>query len=195
MLCSFEVIFFQNGWKQRRRRANLSLTLRRLCASILVAVWHSRCCAVKLCAYTVSEIQETVRVVFDDRFSWFHDEDPLVVEEGIRRVRVFYTCHRASRGCPDTTFLEFRLDFDSGEAWIANLQVAAAYRRQGFGRELVQVAEAIAETTGIRFVNVFPLPRSLDFWRKMGYTPRPCITRVLRRDLSVGSNPANLEHT
>ena len=147
----------------------------------------------KLCAYTVSEMRETVRAVLNDRFPWFHDEDPLVVEEGIRRARIFYTCHRASRGCPDTTFLEIRLDFDSGEAWIANLQVAAAYRRQGFGRELVRVTEAIAGAMGIRFVNVFSLPSSLDFWRKMRYTPRPHMTRVLRRDLSVGSNPANLE--
>jgi len=145
---------------------------------------------VKLCAYTVSDIGQTVRAIFDDRFSWFHDEDPLVVERGIRQVRIFYTCQRASRGAPDTTFLECRLDLDSSETWIANLQVTASYRSQGLGRELVQVAEAITGRMGIRVVNVFPMPSSLDFWRKMGYTPRPCMTRVLRRKLSVGSNPA-----
>jgi len=82
------------------------------------------------------------------------------------------------------------LDLDSSEAWIANLQVAASYRSQGLGRELVQVAQAIAGAMGIPVVNVFPLPSSLDFWRKMGYTPTPCMTRVLRRDLSVGGNSA-----
>lgn len=115
------------------------------------------------CAYTVSEIRETVRAVFDDRFSWFHDEDPLVVEQGIRQVRIFYACMRASRGAPDTTFLECRLDLDSSEAWIANLQGAAACRGQGIGRELVQVAQAVAGRMGIPVVNVFPLPTSLDF--------------------------------
>ena len=148
----------------------------------------------KLCAYTVSEMRETVRAIFDDRFCWFHDEDPLVVEQGIRQVRIFYACMRASRGAPDTTFLECRLDFDFGETWIANLQVTASYRSQGLGRKLVQVAEAIANGMGIRVVNVFPLPSSLDFWWKMGYTPRPCMTRVLRRELSVGGNSAGWEN-
>jgi len=149
---------------------------------------------VNLCPYTVSDIGQTVGAIFDDRFSWFHDEDPLVVEQGIRQVRILYICQRASRGAPDTTFLECRLDFDSSEAWIANLQVAASYRLQGLGRELVQVAEAIVGRMGIPVVNVFPLPSSLDFWWKMGYTPRPCMTRVLRRDLSVEGNPAGWEN-
>ena len=50
--------------------------------------------------------------------------------------------------------------------------------------------ENVAGAMGIPVVNVFPLPSSLDFWRKMGYTPTPCMTRVLRRDLSVGGNSA-----
>ena len=130
-------------------------------------------------AFSVSDIRQTVRKVLCDGFSWFNDEDQLVVEQQIRQVRVFYACVQASRGCPDASFLECRLDFDSSEMWIGNLQVAQAYRLRGLGRELVQVAETIAAATQRREINVFPLPSSLDFWRKLGYTKKPRATRVL----------------
>ena len=137
-------------------------------------------------AFSVSDICQTARRVLCDGFSWFNDEDQLVVEQQIRQVRVFYACVQASRGCPDATFLECRLDFDSSEMWIGNLQVAEAYRLRGLGRELVQVAETISAATQRREINVFPLPRSLAFWRKLGYTAKTGMTRVLSKDVFVG---------
>ena len=89
--------------------------------------------------FSVSDIWKATRRVLCDGFSWFDDEDQLVVEQEIRQVRVFYACMQASRRCPDATFLECRLDFDSSEMWIGNLHVAEAYRLRGLGRELVQV--------------------------------------------------------
>ena len=67
--------------------------------------------------------------------------------------------------------------------WIGNLQVAAAYRRRGLGRALVHVAESIAGAMTMRDINVFPLQGSLSFWSKMGYTPKPTMTRVLCKDV------------
>ncbi len=126
-----------------------------------------------------SEIRRTVRAILRDTFSWFDVVDPLVVEQQIRQIRVFYTCFRASRGSPDATFLECRLDFNSSEMWIGQLQVSVAHRLQGLGGELVRVAERIAAGMEMREINIFPLSGSVDFWRKMGYTMKPRTTRVL----------------
>ena len=107
--------------------------------------------------FTVNDIRQTVRTILCDGFSWFNDQDQLVVERRIHQVRIFCKCARASRRCLDTTFLECCLDFDASGMWIGNLQVAAAYRRRGLGRALVHVAESIAGAMTMRDINVFPL--------------------------------------
>ena len=128
---------------------------------------------------TVSEIYQTVHGILSTDFCWFGQDDPLVVECGARHVRVFYLSRRASPGSRDTTFLECRFNLESSEMWIASIQVAASYRRQGLGRQLVQMAEEIANAMEIGVVNVFPLTCSQHFWLKMGYTPKPRTARVL----------------
>ncbi len=143
--------------------------------------------------FTVSDIRHTVRKILCAGFSWFNDQDQLVVERRIHQVRIFCNCRRASRGCLDRTILECRLDFNASGMWIGNLQVAAAYRRRGTGRALVQVAERIAGAMTMRDINVFPLQGSLSFWSKMGYTPRPCMARVLFKDVSMAPDLAAWE--
>ena len=145
--------------------------------------------------FTVSDIRQIVRTIRDD-FSWFHDQDQLVVERRIHQVRIFCNCERASRGCLDKTFFECWLDFDASGMWIGNLQVAAAYRRRGIGRALVHVAESIAGAMTMRDINVFPLQGSLSFWSKMGYTHKPTMTRVLCKDVFVARDLAawKVEH-
>ncbi len=49
----------------------------------------------------------------------------------------------------------------------------------------MHVAESIAGAMTMRDINVFPLQGSLSFWSKMGYTPKPYMTRVLCKDLFV----------
>jgi GNAT superfamily N-acetyltransferase len=142
-----------------------------------------RCYAVKSREFTVSDIRQTVRAILCDGFSWFNDQDQLVVERRIHQVRIYCKCARASQGCLDTTFLECVLDFDASGMWIGNLHVAAAYRQQGLGRALVHVAESIAGAMTMRDINVFPLQGSQSFWSKMGYTPKPTMTRVLCKDV------------
>jgi len=128
---------------------------------------------------TVSDIYQTVHGILSAGFFWFDQDDPLVVECGVPQVRVFYVSTRASPGSGDTTFLDCRLNFDSREMWVGSIQVAASYRRQGLGQQLVQTAEDIAHAMEIGVVNVFPLTCSEHFWLKMGYTPRPRTARVL----------------
>ena len=142
--------------------------------------------------FTVSDIRHIVRTIRDD-FSWFDDQDQLVVERRIHQVRIFCNCERASRGCLDKTFFECWLDFDASEMWLGNLQVAAAYRRRGIGRALVRMVESIAGAMTMRDINVFPLQGSLSFWSKMGYTPRPCMARVLFKDVSMAPDLAAWE--
>ncbi len=135
--------------------------------------------------FTESQLRQKVRTILCDSFSWFEQDDPLVVEQRVRQVSVFYACLRASRGSPDASSLECRFDFDAREMWISRLQVSVVNRSQGLGRELVQVAEVIAAATGMRVINIFPLSGSVDFWRKMGYTKRPRTTRVLCKNVVV----------
>ena len=132
-----------------------------------------------------SEIRQVVRTILCDAFSWFDEDDLLVVEQQVRQVRVFYACFRASRGPPDATFLECRCDSDASEMWIGNLQVSAAHRLQGLGRELVRAAERIAAAMEMREINIFPLSGAVDFWQKMGYRKKPRTTRVLCKNVVV----------
>ena len=125
-----------------------------------------------------NEIRQIVRAILRDALSWFDEDDPLVVEQQIRQVRVSYAPSQASRGSPSATFLECRLDLDSSEMWIGHLQVAVARRWQGLGRELVGVAERIAAALEMREINIFPLSGSVDFWRKMRYIKKPQTPRV-----------------
>ena len=82
---------------------------------------------------TVNDIRQIARQVLCDGFPWFSAEDQLVVEQQNRQIRVLYACGQASRGCTGTTCLDCRLDFDSREMWIGNLQVAKAYRLRRIG--------------------------------------------------------------
>jgi GNAT superfamily N-acetyltransferase len=132
-----------------------------------------------------SEIRQVVSTILCDTFSWFNKDDPLVVEQQVRQVRVFYACFRDSRGFPNGTILECRIDLDAGNMWIGNLQVSAAHRLQGLGRELARVAERLAVALEMREINIFPLLGSVDFWRKMGYTKKPRTTRVLCKNVVV----------
>jgi GNAT superfamily N-acetyltransferase len=140
---------------------------------------------VKSSEFSVGNIRQTVRRILCDDFSWCDDQDQLVVEQQIHQVRIFIRCDRAARGCLGKTLLDCSLDFDACEMWIGNLHVAAAYRRRGRGRALVRLAESIAGATMMRDINVFPLQGSLSFWSKMGYTPKPYISRVLVKDVFV----------
>ena len=142
--------------------------------------------SMKLDAFTVSGIRQTVRTILCNDFSSFSQEDQLVVEQRIGQVRIYYSCERAAGGCPATTFLECWVDLNSNEMWIGNLHVATACRMRGLGRSLVQVAAKIAAAFEMREINVFPLQGSLDFWRKMGYERKPCTARVLYKDVVVG---------
>ncbi len=134
---------------------------------------------------TVSEIYLTVHGILSADFCWFDQDDPLVVECGAGQVRVCYFSRRASPGSGDTTFLKCRFDFDSSQMWIGSIQVAASYRRQGLGRQLVQTAEEIARAMELGVVNVLPLASSQQFWLKMGYTRNPRTARVLWKRLNV----------
>ena len=89
-----------------------------------------------------------------DTFSWFDNDDLLLVEQRVRQVRVFYACCRASRGNQDTTFLDGRFELDASEAWIGRLQVSTKYRLQGLGRELVLAAERISSAIEMREIKI-----------------------------------------
>ena len=136
---------------------------------------------------TVGEIRETVRAILQEQFPWFNQGDPLVVENVVRQLRIFYTCVRASRGCPDAAILECRVDFDLNRMWIGSIEVAPSHRLQGIGRHLAQAAEAMARAMGVQTINVYPLPSSLDFWRKTGYRPDCRTARVLCKDVVAAS--------
>jgi len=126
-----------------------------------------------------SEILNVVRTTLCDTFSWFDKNDPLIVEQHVRQVYLFYSCLRASRGEQATTFLECRFNLDACEVWIGRLQVSSVFRWQGLGRELVWAAERISTLMEMREINIFPLVAAVDFWRKMGYTWKPRTARVL----------------
>jgi GNAT superfamily N-acetyltransferase len=80
--------------------------------------------------------------------------------------------------------MQCQIYLDAGEMWIASLRVAAPFRLQGLGRELVTASERIARDMGIGIIKVFPFPASEPFWRKMDYEPDPRAARVLLKDLS-----------
>jgi GNAT superfamily N-acetyltransferase len=126
-----------------------------------------------------SEILKVVRTTLCDTFSWFDKDDPLVVEQHVGQVYLFYSCLRASRGDQATTLLECRFNLDASEGWIGRLQVSSVFRLQGLGRELVLAAERISTLMDMREINIFPLVAAVDFWRKMGYTWKPRTARVL----------------
>jgi len=134
---------------------------------------------------TVSDIYQTVHGILSADFCWFDKDDPLIVECGTGQVRVFYLSRRASPGSDATTFLKCRFNLESSQMWIGSIQVAASYRRQGLGRQLVQMAEEIAHAMEIGVVTVFPLTSSQHFWSKMGYTSKPRTARVLWKHLNV----------
>ena len=126
-----------------------------------------------------SEILHVVRTVLGDTFSWFDKDDPLVVEQHVRQVYLFYSCLRASGGDQATTLLECRFNLDASEVWIGRLQVSSVFRLQGLGRELVLAAERISTLLEMREINIFPLVAAMDFWWKMGYRWKPRTARVL----------------
>ena len=134
---------------------------------------------------TASEIYQTVHGILSSGFYWFDQGDPLIVECGAGQVRVFYLSNRTSTGCHDTTFLKCRFNLESNQMWLGSIQVAASYRRQGLGRQLVLTTEEIARAMAVGAVNVFPLASSQHFWGKMGYTPHPRTARVLWKHLNV----------
>jgi len=126
---------------------------------------------VKLGEDTAIEMRETVREILSEEFPWFSGSDPLVVEQRIRHLRVFYVCVQASRESSGSTFIECRIRFHSTQMWIGGLQVAASYRRQGLGRQLVRALEEVARVLDVRAVKLYPLPSSQRFWQRLGYRP------------------------
>ena len=160
-------------------------TTQALYGSSLSSAEPSTSAAMTVKTETVSDIYQTVHGILSADFCWFdQDDDPLVVECGAGQVRVFYLSRRASPGSGDTTFLDCRFNLESSEMWIGSIQVAASYRRQGLGQQLVQMAEEIADAMEIGVVTVFPLTSSQHFWGKMGYTSKPRTARVLWKHLT-----------
>ncbi len=116
--------------------------------------------------------------------SCFDEDDRLLVDVGLDHIRVAYVSAQASGGPCDCTCMQCQIYLDAGEMWIARLRVAAPFRLQGLGRQLVTASERIAREMGIRIIKVSPFPASEPFWRKMGYEPDARTARVLLKDLS-----------
>jgi len=136
-----------------------------------------------------------VRSILRGALSCFDEGDMLSVDQGPDDVRVAYVSLQASAGPSHCTCMQCQIYLDAGEMWIANLRVAAPFRLQGLGRQLVTASERIAREMGIRIIRVFPFLASEPFWRKMGYEPDPRAARVLLKDLSwqyVTHNGAHL---
>ncbi len=125
-----------------------------------------------------------VRPILRETLSCFDEGDTLFVGQGLDDVRVAYVSSQASAGPSDCTCIRCQIYADAGEMWIANLRVAAPFRLQGLGRQLVTASERIAREMGIQIIRVFPFLVSKPFWRKMGYEPDPRAARVLLKDLS-----------
>ncbi len=66
---------------------------------------------------------------------------------------------------------------DGHRGWLYYLAVDPSCRRQGFGREIVQAAEAWLETQGVRKVQLMVREDNLDvkrFYGRQGYQPNRC---------------------
>ena len=125
-----------------------------------------------------------VRSILRGTLSCFDEGDMLSVGQGPDDLRVAYVSSQASGGPSHCTCMQCQIHFDAGEMWIASLRVAAPFRLQGLGRQLVTASERIAREMGIQIIRVFPFLPSEPFWRKMGYEPDPRAARVLLKDLS-----------
>ena len=116
--------------------------------------------------------------------SCFDEDDRLLVDVGLDHIRVAYFSAQAPSESRDCTYMRCQIYLNAGEMWIASLRVAAPFRLQGLGRQLVTASERIAREMGIRIIKVSPFPASELFWRKMGYEPDPRAARVLLKESS-----------
>lgn len=138
-------------------------------------------------------IEEVMRLVFPTELPFFGVQDGLDMEIGEQSVRVAYSSFELSGAAGDLTAIKFHLRLDTGELWIGDLHVAEQFRRQGVGRQLVQVAEIVATETNMDVVNLFPLRSSGSFWAKLGYAPHRSTARVLSKPCGCCSSVPYLE--
>lgn len=138
-------------------------------------------CAVRHKA--VKDVRDVAWKYFECEFSWFDHCDPLIVEGAFPQVRVFYVCTKRS-SFDQRTFVDCRFHFDSRQMWVGSIQVAACYRLQGVGLQLVKAAEATANALEMEEVRILPRPSSIDFWLKLNYAPASRSARVLWKNLA-----------
>lgn len=74
---------------------------------------------------------------------------------------------------------------DTRKGWINRLAIDPEYRRQGYGEQLVQAAEAALHEAGLKLIAAFieeGNAASLALFEKLGYAAHQHITYVSKRD-------------
>ena len=74
---------------------------------------------------------------------------------------------------------------DTRKGWINRLAIDPAYRRQGYGEQLVQAAEAALHEAGMHLMAAFieeGNDASLALFEKLGYAPHRHLYYVSKRD-------------
>ena len=131
-----------------------------------------------------SRVRNIAQAIFANEFSCFDQKDALFVDIAMPQVSISYICASASNVSGESTYINCRIHTDSNEIWIRSIRVASSFQGQGLGRQLAQAAEAIARCFNIDVIKIMPLTSSLEFWRKLGYTPEPHAARVMSKILT-----------
>lgn len=131
-----------------------------------------------------TELESAARIAFAKHVTVYHGDDEIIVRVEKDHLRLVYVSVRASRRAGSATMIQCRLEHARNELWVNSLQVNQTLRRQGFGRELAEAAEATAGAIGLGSIRVYPITNAVGFWKSLGYRSDPRMARVLRKDLT-----------
>lgn len=121
-------------------------------------------------------------VVSDDEWEAYHSIRERVLWNARGRVGVYDREHPDERKLGNHPFLlvqggeplgVVRVDLEPPVAWFRRVAVREDRQRQGYGRQLLELAQQFAVAHGCRRVCSNVDPAAVGFYRKLGFQERP----------------------